>query len=51
MLKDLLFLLFPKLDRYWIGKQDGWFACEKMVMDRAKDKGYDTKKIWEDLLQ
>lgn len=35
---------------YWRGRQEGWKACEHMVMDRAKGNSkYDH--IWEDLIQ
>lgn len=36
---------------YWEGRGDGWKACETMVMQRADEKGYVTREIWEDLLQ
>lgn len=29
----------------------GCNAIETMVMDRAREKGYDTVKVWRDLLQ
>ena len=34
-----------------IGYSDGWYACEKMLISRAANAGYDTSKIKEDLLQ
>lgn len=37
--------------RYWRGRIEGWKACESMVMKRAREEGYDLKKVWEDLLQ
>ena len=33
---------------YYRGRGDGWCACEKLVIERAKRRGID---IWKELLQ
>ena len=33
---------------YGKGRLDGWFACEKMILDRA---GKNREKVWKELLE
>lgn len=37
---------------YWLGRSEGWMACEDMVLKRAEEnENYDRKDVWEDLIQ
>lgn len=36
-------------DSYWMGRRDGWFACESLVLERAKEQG--AEELIKELLQ
>jgi hypothetical protein len=46
-----IFALVKGSKRYWQGRDEGWRACEGMILSRAKREGYDVDKLYKDLLQ
>lgn len=51
-MKSFIWWLFGMEDSYWVGRLEGWRACEDLICKRIKEKYPEKyKEMWEELVQ